>query len=254
MKPVVPVATATPVLSTAAARPVIGVRGLRYRYPDGTQALDGVDFQLQPGECVAVFGANGSGKTTFILHLNGLLRGEGFVEVCGLRIDNAAGASALAEVRARVGLVFQNSDEQLFLPTVLEDVAFGPANLGLPLEEASSRVREALEQVGMGDAAEKAPYHLSAGEKRRVALAGVLAMRPEILVLDEPTTSLDPPGQRELVRLLRRLPQAKILVTHDADFAAALATRAVFFERGRIAADGGVREITERFHWSRGSE
>jgi cobalt/nickel transport system ATP-binding protein len=244
MKPVIPVA----------AKPVIDVRGLRYRYPDGTQALDGVDFQLQPGECVAVFGANGSGKTTFALHLNGLLRGEGSVEVCGTRIDGSTRADALAEVRMRVGVVFQDSDEQLFMPTVLEDVAFGPANLGLSPEQAIARAREALDRAGMTDAAAKAPYHLSSGEKRRVALAGVLAMEPEILVLDEPTTSLDPPAQRDLVRLLRRLPQAKLLVTHDAEFAAALASRAVFFERGRIAGEGTVREIIERFHWCRGAE
>ena len=238
----------------ATAKPVIDVRHLRYRYPDGTVALDGVDFQLQSGECVAVFGANGSGKTTFILHLNGLLRGEGSVEVCGVALDESAGAVALAQVRSHVGLVFQNSDEQLFMPTVLEDVAFGPANLGLSADEAAQRAREALVQVGMSEVAAKAPYHLSAGEKRRVALAGVLAMRPQILVLDEPTTSLDPPGQRELVRLLRRLPQAKILVTHDAEFAAALASHAVFFEKGRIAGEGPVREVIERFQWSRGLE
>jgi cobalt/nickel transport system ATP-binding protein len=235
-------------------KPAIEVHGLRYRYPDGTVALDGVDFQLLPGECVAVFGSNGSGKTTFVLHLNGLLRGEGSVEVCGTRIDSEAGADALAEVRSRVGVVFQDSDEQLFMPTVLEGVAFGPANLGLSPEEAAARAREALERAGMAGAAGKAPYHLSSGEKRRVALAGVLAMQPEILVLDEPTTSLDPPAQRELARLLRRLPQAKIVVTHDGEFAAAIASRAVFFERGRIAGEGGVREIIERFQWSRGSE
>jgi len=248
MKPVPP--EARPVIP-ARAKPVIHVRGLRYRYPDGTQALDGVDFQLQPGECVAVFGPNGSGKTTFILHLNGLLHGEGSVEVCGVRLEGSTGADALAQVRAQVGLVFQNSDEQLFMPTVLEDVAFGPANLGLSAEETAERTREALAQVGMSEAAAKAPYHLSAGEKRRVALAGVLAMRPQILVLDEPTTSLDPPGQRELARLLRTLPQAKILVTHDAEFAAALASRAVFFEHGRIAGEGPVRDVIERFQWSR---
>jgi energy-coupling factor transporter ATP-binding protein EcfA2 len=236
------------------AAPVIDVRALRYRYPDGTLALDGIDFRLDPGECVAVFGANGSGKTTFVLHLNGLLRGEGSVEVCGRQIDAVTKAGALAEIRARVGLVFQNSDEQLFMPTVLADVAFGVANLGLPAEQAALQAQQALQQVGMAGAAAKAPYHLSAGEKRRVALAGVLAMRPEILVLDEPTTSLDPPGQRELVRLLRGLPQAKILVTHDVDFAAALARRAVFFERGRSVADGEVHAIIEQFHWSRRSE
>ncbi|HUA87298.1 MAG TPA: ABC transporter ATP-binding protein [Bryobacteraceae bacterium] len=225
---------------------VIRVSGLRHRYPDGTQALDGVDFHLEAGECVAVFGANGSGKTTFVLHLNGLLEGEGSLEVCGLTLAK----ENLARVRSKIGLVFQDSDEQLFMPTVLEDVAFGPMNLGAASEQAIARAQKALERVGMGAAMDKAPYHLSSGEKRRVALAGVLVMEPEILVLDEPTTSLDPPARRDLVRLLVALPQAKLLVTHDAGFARALASRAVFFERGRIAAEGAVDEIVARFNWS----
>jgi cobalt/nickel transport system ATP-binding protein len=224
---------------------VIDVRGLHYRYPDGTQALDGIDFHLDGGECVALLGANGSGKTTFVLHLNGLLEGEGSVEVCGLPV----GRATLDQVRAKVGLVFQDSDEQLFMPTVLEDVAFGPANQGATPVEAAERARAMLERVGMSGAIHKAPYHLSAGEKRRVAIAGVLAMQPEILVLDEPTTFLDPPGQRELAKLLGSLPQAKLLVTHDVEFARALATRAVFFERGRVAGEGSVEEIIQRFDW-----
>jgi energy-coupling factor transporter ATP-binding protein EcfA2 len=224
---------------------VIDVRGLRYRYPDGTQALEGIDFHLNAGECVALLGANGSGKTTFVLHLNGLLEGEGFVEVCGLAVSRAT----LDQVRAKVGLVFQDSDEQLFMPTVLEDVAFGPANQGATPLEAAERARAMLDRVGMSGAIHKAPYHLSAGEKRRVAIAGVLAMQPEILVLDEPTTFLDPPGQRELAKLLGGLPQAKLLVTHDVEFARALATRAVFFERGRVAGEGSVEEIIQRFDW-----
>lgn len=224
---------------------VIQVRDLHYQYPDGTQALDGVDFHLDAGECVALLGANGSGKTTFVLHLNGLLDGPGSVEVCGLPVNK----QTLPQIRAKVGLVFQESDEQLFMPTVLEDVAFGPVNLGVPPDEAASQARAALEGVGMGGALHKAPYHLSSGEKRRVALAGVLVMRPEVLVLDEPTTSLDPPGQRDLVRLLRGLPQAKVLVTHDVEFARGLATRAVFFERGRVVGEGTVDEIIRRFDW-----
>jgi cobalt/nickel transport system ATP-binding protein len=230
---------------------MIEVRGLRYKYPDGTKALDGVDFHLDRGECVALFGANGSGKTTFALHLNGLLIGEGSVEVCGLRVDDSTPAQAMAQIRSKVGVVFQDSDEQLFMPTVLEDVAFGPANLGLSPSLAADRAREALAQVGMSKALTRAPYHLSSGEKRRVALAGVLAMQPEVLVLDEPTTSLDPPGQRDLTALLRQLPQAKLLVTHDAEFANALATRAVFFEHGRVSGEGTVEEMVTRFHWSR---
>ncbi len=232
---------------------VVEVRGLRYRYPDGTQALDGIDFHLNAGECVAVFGANGSGKTTFVLHLNGLLEGEGSVEVCGVPVTR----DRIKEVRAKVGLVFQDSDEQLFMPTVLEDVAFGPANLGLDPHAAGDRALAMLERVRMSGAVHKAPYHLSAGEKRRVAIAGVLAMQPEILVFDEPTTFLDPPSQRDLMKLLQELPQAKLLVTHDVEFARALASRAVFFERGRVAGEGTVEEIIQRFDWRphfRGSE
>jgi cobalt/nickel transport system ATP-binding protein len=237
--------------ATSVGGAVVEARGLRYRYPDGTLALDSIDFQLSAGECVAIFGANGSGKTTFALHLNGLLIGEGSLEVCGVRLNASTSKQDLVTVRSKVGLVFQDSDEQLFMPTVLEDVAFGPANLGLTTEEAVERARQALAHVGAAQAAGRAPYHLSAGEKRRVALAGVLAMRPEVLVLDEPTTSLDPPGQRDLVELLRQLRQAKLLVTHDVEFAAALASRAVFFEKGRVAGDGPVEEIVTRFHWSR---
>ena len=227
---------------------VIDVRNLHHRYPDGTEALQGIDFHLNAGECVALLGANGSGKTTLVLHLNGLLQGEGSVEVCGLPVNK----STLSQVRAKVGLVFQDSDEQLFMPTVLEDVAFGPANLGLTPKEAAARAKQCLEQVGMIEALHKAPYHLSAGEKRRVAIAGVLAMQPEILVLDEPTTFLDPPGQRSLTRLLKDLPQAKLLVTHDVSFARALATRAVFLQHGRVAGEGTVDEIVTRFDWHPG--
>jgi cobalt/nickel transport system ATP-binding protein len=227
---------------------VIDVRGLHYRYPDGTLALDGIDFHLDAGECVALLGANGSGKTTLVLHLNGLLVGEGTVEICGIPVNK----NTLPQVRAKVGLVFQDSDEQLFMPTVLEDVAFGPTNLGLTPQQAAARAKQTLEQVGMADAIDKAPYHLSAGEKRRVAIAGVLAMQPEILVLDEPTTFLDPPGQRSLTRLLKSLPQAKLLVTHDVDLARALATRAVFLEKGRVAGEGPVDDIVTRFDWHPG--
>ncbi len=230
---------------SAAVSKAILTRGLRYRYPDGTQALNGIDFDLDAGESVALFGANGSGKTTFVLHLNGLLRGEGTIEICGLPMAN----ETLEQIRSKVGVVFQDSDEQLFMPTVLEDVAFGPLNLGLAPSDALTRARAVLDRVGMAHALDRAPYHLSAGEKKRVAIAGVLAMDPEILVLDEPTTFLDPPARRDLLALLRSLPQAKVLVTHDANLARALATRAVFFDRGRIAGEGDVIEVIQRFHW-----
>jgi len=225
---------------------LIEARGLRYRYEDGTVALDGVDFTMQPGETVAVLGPNGSGKTTFVLHLNGLLEGEGSVTICGMPVEKRT----LAAIRRKVGMVFQDPDEQLFMPTVLEDVAFGPLNLGSPPDEAAELARQFLGLVGMASAVAKAPYHLSEGEKRRVAIAGVLAMQPEILILDEPTTFLDPPGQKEFLSLLRRLPQAKMIVTHNTGFAEALATRAVFFERGKIVGDGRPSEILHRFAWS----
>jgi cobalt/nickel transport system ATP-binding protein len=225
--------------------PLIEVRDLHYRYGDGTHALRGVDFCLHVGETVALLGANGSGKTTFVLHLNGLLGSDSPVRVCGLPVEK----KHLPEIRTKVGVVFQDSDEQLFMPTVLEDVTFGPANLGVPVEEAVLRAKHALASVGMSAALNKAPYHLSSGEKRRVALAGVLVMQPEILILDEPTTYLDPPGRRDLVRLLQELPQAKLIVTHDVGFARALANRAVFFSEGRVAGEGSVDEVVQRFDW-----
>ncbi len=225
--------------------PLVEVRDLRFRYPDGTLALDGVNFQLRPGESVAFLGANGSGKTTFVMHLNGLLSGEGAVIVCGTPVNR----DTLPLVRRKVGIVFQDSDEQLFMPTVLEDVAFGLLNLGMEPREAAARAGEALAQVGMESALGKAPYHLSAGEKKRVALAGVLVMRPEVLVLDEPTTFLDPPGQRALIQLLRGLPQAKIVVTHDAALARTISERVVFFQKGKIAGEGTPDAIIERFGW-----
>ena len=225
--------------------PLIEVRGLRFRYEDGTAALNGVDFRLEPGETVALFGPNGSGKTTFVLHLNGLLAGEGTVEVCGMPVTQAN----VPQIRRKVGIVFQDSDNQLFMPTVLEDVAFGLLNTGIDRPTALARAQAALNTVGMERAASRAPYHLSAGEKKRVAIAGIVAMEPEVLVLDEPTANLDPPGQRSLAELVAYLPQAKILVTHDIAFALALCRRAVFFSDGVIAAEGTVAEIVARFEW-----
>ena len=225
--------------------PLIEVRGLRFRYEDGTPALNGVDFRLYPGETVALLGPNGSGKTTFVLHLNGLLTGTGSVEVCGLAVN----PQNIPVIRRKVGLVFQDSDNQLFMPTVLEDVAFGLLNLGLDRPSALSRAQAALETAGMARAASRAPYHLSAGEKKRVAIAGIMAMEPEILVLDEPTANLDPPGQRSLAELVAHLPHAKIIVTHDIAFAQTLCQRAVFFQDGVITADLTVEEIVSRYDW-----
>lgn len=225
--------------------PVIEVRNLHFSYSEGAVALAGVDFRLDPGECVALLGANGSGKTTFLLHLAGLLRGTGDITVAGLDLSDGT----LDQIRDKVGYVFQDSDDQLFMPTVFEDAAFGPLHRGCEPEEAERRAHNVLAQLGIAHLSSRAPYHLSAGEKKRAALAGVLAMSPEVLIFDEPTTYLDPPGQRELAHLLQELPQAKLIATHDLWFARQVAGRAVFFSEGRIVGEGRVEEIAERFAW-----
>lgn len=228
------------------ATPVIEVEDLRFRYPDGVEALCGINFRLDAGETVALLGANGSGKTSFLLHLVGLLRGEGRVRICGQDLTPETAEFA----RRKIGVLFQDSDDQLFMPSVEEDVRFGPLNQGLPPDEINRRIAEALERTEVADLADRAPHHLSAGQKRRVALAGVLAMEPEIILLDEPATFLDPPSRNHLIETLASLDQAKILVTHDVDLARALAARAVFFEQGRVLGDGPLTEIVERFNWA----
>ncbi len=217
----------------------IHARDLTYGYPNGQAALAGLSLHVGHGERVALLGPNGAGKTTFVLHLNGLLLGKGDLEVAGLAVERAA----LPELRRRVGLVFQDPDDQLFMPTVEEDVAFGPLNMDLSAGEVRERVTEALAAVRMGYAAGRAPHELSVGEKRRVAIATVLAMRPHLLVLDEPSASLDPRARRELLDVLERVERTTLVVTHDLPFAAELCERAVILSGGRVAADGPCEEI-----------
>lgn len=219
---------------------VLEVRGLAYAYPDGRQALFGANLSVQRGERVALLGPNGAGKTTLALHLNGILTpGAGSVTVSGLPVTKPN----LAEIRRRVGLVFQDPDDQLFLPTVAQDVAFGPANLGLRGAELEQRVQEALAAVGLPELGDRAPHHLSFGQRRRVALATVLAMRPEILVLDEPTSNLDPASRRELAEVLESLDVTVLMVTHDLPYALQLCPRSVILSDGVIVADGPTGEL-----------
>ncbi len=220
--------------------PVLDVRGLAYAYPDGHQALYGVDLHVHAGERVALLGPNGAGKTTLVLHLNGILSpGAGSVTVSGLSVTKPH----LLEIRRRVGIVFQDPDDQLFMPTVRDDVAFGPANLGIRGADLDRRVRVALEQVGMTEYADRPPHHLSYGQRRRVAVATVLAMQPEILVLDEPSSNLDPASRRELADVLRGLDVTILMVTHDLPYAFELCPRAVVLSGGTVVADGPTYDV-----------
>jgi cobalt/nickel transport system ATP-binding protein len=217
----------------------IHAKGLTYRYPNGHAALQGIDLHVEHGERVAVLGPNGAGKTTLMLHLNGLMSGEGELEVAGLEVS----ARTLRQLRLRVGLVFQDPDDQLFMPTVEEDVAFGPLNMEAGDDEVRFRVAEALAAVRMEHAGRRPPYQLSMGERRRVAIATVLAMRPSLLVLDEPSASLDPRARRELLEVLARIERTMLVTTHDLPLAAELCERAVILAGGRVAADGPCHEV-----------
>ena len=220
--------------------PVLDIHGLAFAYPDGHQALFGVDLHVHRGERVALLGPNGAGKTTLVLHLNGILEaGAGSVTVSGLPVVR----ENHLEIRRRVGIVFQDPYDQLFMPTVRDDVAFGPANLGLKGEDLERRISDALTAVGMLEYADRAPHHLSYGQRRRVAIATVLAMEPEILVLDEPSSNLDPTSRRELGELIQSLDVTVLMVTHDLAFALQLCERSVILSEGIVAADGTTGTI-----------
>jgi cobalt/nickel transport system ATP-binding protein len=221
----------------------IEVTNLNYRYHDGTDALRGVSFNIAPGECVALLGPNGSGKSTLLLHLNGILPEEGPMDGAVRILGEPVSRDNLEQVRRRVGLVFQDPEDQLFCPTVSEDVAFGPQQLGLNEVEVEARVRTALAQVGLAGFERRATHHLSQGEKRRACLAGVLACEPSILVLDEPTSDLDPRGRREFKTWLRQLPATKLIATHDLELAVELCSRAIVLDRGQCVADGATQEL-----------
>ncbi len=218
----------------------IEVEALTFAYPDGHRAIADISLVIAPGEKVALVGPNGAGKSTLMLHLNGILKStSGRIRVCGMEVKDGN----LGPVRAAVGLVFQDPEDQLFSPTVFDDVAFGPIYQGLPMAQVRERVDGALRAVRMEDYVERVSHHLSVGEKKRIAIATVLAMNPEILVLDEPSAGLDPRARRSLINLLRELPQTMLTATHDMRMVQELFTRTVVMDGGRVVADGPTEQI-----------
>lgn len=219
---------------------LVAVQDLRFDYPDGTPALDGVTFSIHHGESVGLVGANGAGKSTLLLHLAGIL----FPKSGAVRVgDWPVTAATLPHIRRSLGLIFQDPDDQLFMPTVEDDVAFGPANLGLPPEEVEARVVMALERVGAFHLRRRPPHRLSGGEKRAVSIAAVLAMSPDILVMDEPSSNLDPASRRALIGQLTAFEHTKIVATHDLDLVLDVCARTIVLEAGRVAADGSTVEV-----------
>jgi cobalt/nickel transport system ATP-binding protein len=225
----------------AHAEPLLKINGLTFSYPDGHVALRDVSIQLERGEKVALVGPNGAGKSTLMLHLNGILGGNGQIEVANIPVTRPN----LPVIRAKVGLVFQNPDDQLFSPTVFEDVAFGPLHMGLPEADVRARVGQALAQVGMSDYSQRLSHHLSVGQKKRVAIATVLAMEPELLVLDEPSAGLDPRARRALISLLRELPLTMLISTHDMLMVRELFPRMIIMDEGRVVADGPTERLMD---------
>jgi cobalt/nickel transport system ATP-binding protein len=217
----------------------VEIENLSFSYPDGQQGLKHINLVVNIGENLAIIGPNGAGKSTLLLHLNGILRGNSTVRILGLRVEE----KNLKEIRRKVGLVFQDPEDQLFSPTVFDDVAFGPINMGYPESEVRQRVTEALKWVGMTGYEQRSPHHLSVGEKKRIAIATVLSLSPELLVLDEPSSNLDPRSKWSLIGLLRQLPKTKIVATHDLELVKALCQRTIILDKGEIIAEGDTGRI-----------
>jgi cobalt/nickel transport system ATP-binding protein len=234
---------------------IIETNDVTYEYPDGTKALEEVNFNAEEGKIVALLGPNGAGKSTLFLHFNGILRPtEGSLIVDGEKLKYEK--KDLLKIRQKVGIVFQNPDDQLFAPTVLEDVAFGPMNMGLSNEDVEQRVKEALTRVGMEGYEKKAPHHLSGGQKKRVAIAGILAMKPKIMVLDEPTSGLDPKGASQILRLLYQLNSEGMTIvisTHDVDLVPIYASKVYIISQGKIIKEGNPQEVFEDVDTIRGA-
>lgn len=220
---------------------ILQIKDLHFSYPDGHQALRGIDLSICEGEKVAIVGPNGAGKSTLMLHVNGILGEDSPVTIAGLEINK----KNLPVIRALVGLVFQNPDDQLFSPTVFDDVAFGPLHMGLPEEEVHKRVEKALADVHMNDFGDRLSHHLSMGQKKRIAIATVLSMEPQILVLDEPSAGLDPRSRRSLINFLKALPISMLVSTHDLRMVEDLFPRMVIMDEGKIVADGSTRDLLQ---------
>lgn len=221
-------------------QPIIKIRDLHYQYPDGTQALKGISLEIARGDAIAVIGGNGAGKSTLLMHLNGTLTPQkGRIGISGIEVTQ----DTLKHIRQKVGMVFQNPDDQLFMPTVSDDVAFGPVNMGLSGEDVENRVQEALKEVDAWEIRNKAPHHLSGGEKRSVSIATILAMKPDILAMDEPASGLDPQSRRNLINLLNNFPHTKIIATHDLDMALDVCSRCIILKKGEIAAIGDTASL-----------
>ncbi len=219
---------------------IVELNDVCFHYPDGTETLKGISLRITHGESVGIVGANGAGKSTLLMHLNGYLMPSGGTITIG---DSGLTKKTRSEVRKKVGMVFQNPDDQLFMPTVYDDVAFGPLNLGLGREKVHERVQESLETVGCLALKDKPPHHLSGGQKNAVAIASVIAMHPDILVMDEPASSLDPKSRRYLINLLKDFRHTKIIASHDLDLILDVCRRCIVIKDGRIAADGPSSEI-----------
>ena len=218
----------------------VRITRLNYTYPDGCKALDGIDLDVRIGERVGIVGPSGAGKSTLLLHLNGVLMGTGLVRIKGLTLEQ----KNLQQIRRQVGLVFQDPNDQLFCPTVYEDISFGPMNLGIPAQEIPSRVGKSLLDAGLDQSMGcRTSHHLSLGERKRVALASVLAMDPAILAMDEPMSNLDPRNRRHLIELIAGLPATLILATHEMELVVALCQRTVVMDRGKIWADGSTPDL-----------
>ena len=220
---------------------IIKISGLEYTYPDGTKALKGINLTILKGESVGLIGPNGAGKSTLLLHLNGILRGKGKIKVLDLYMNR----ENLEKIRSGVGIVFQDPEDQLFMPTVFDDVAFGPINLGYSSQLVRERVRKALKEVEMEGFEERSPHHLSFGETKRIALATVLSMDSRILVIDEPSSNLDPGSRRHLIQLLKKFKTTKIFATHDLELVLELCNRTILLDEGKIVIDGPTKKILE---------